>query len=205
MELAPHDIIQVKEVECLLSSIHEVPDWVNASLLTAPYVVVRRGPINDKFIPIGIRGKDRGQRLGHWIDKTQCARILKPYDLIEIAKKKNNIPSELVSIIRQLDLLFKAENIKWGIGGSFGFSIASDISMYNDNSDLDILLYPQDYFDPSYAQQLLVSISHCSRLRCDIQVQTSKGAFNLQDYATNDKILLKTDLSSNLVDAPFSW
>ena len=56
-----HDLLEI-DAERFLQGQSSVPAWVAESLRQTPFVVVRRGPVSEQEIPIGVRGAHRNER-----------------------------------------------------------------------------------------------------------------------------------------------
>jgi phosphoribosyl-dephospho-CoA transferase len=76
-----HDLLEI-DAERFLQAHSSVPAWVADSLRQAPFVVVRRGPVSDQEIPIGIRGEHRNERWAGGCHPSLVNEILTPQTLL---------------------------------------------------------------------------------------------------------------------------
>jgi phosphoribosyl-dephospho-CoA transferase len=76
-----HDLLEI-DAERFLRAHSSVPAWVAASLRQTPFVVVRRGPVSDQEIPIGIRGEHRNERWAGGCHPSLVNEILTPQTLL---------------------------------------------------------------------------------------------------------------------------
>ncbi len=187
----PHDIVKVKEGVSLDTL--SLPNWAYKSWQSSPYHVIRRAPIRDKMIPIGIRGTTRGERYGCYIPITWVEKIISPQSLVaERAwhhwQRATSFPRMFDAIERMSHILM---DIKWGIGGSIGYELTTGLPTITEQSDLDIILYPTRQFSTQTGTLWQEEAQNCT-IKVDIQVETSQGAFHLVEYLSGrDKILLK--------------
>lgn len=200
-----HDIIQLNQVDDILAKIDNLPDWVYKSLQNTPYVVVRRGLQSQDAIPVGVRGESRNQRYALEISQGYCKKIITPQTLVNFIEQSNAIDLALKESLICLKEIFKQKGITWGIGGSIGFSLASNKKVYNTNSDIDILFYPQTMLSRTDAKLLLESIEQKINSSVDIQVLLSSASFNLREYVLYDEVLLKTSTGVKIINTNKLW
>jgi phosphoribosyl-dephospho-CoA transferase len=77
MDIRVHDLLRINDIDHLITTSPK-PEWVHESLLHAPFVVVRRAPIQNGNIPIGIRGKSQGERFAAFLPKEAVAECVTP-------------------------------------------------------------------------------------------------------------------------------
>lgn len=200
-----HDIIQLNQVDNILAKIENLPDWVFKSLQNTPYVVVRRGLQSPNAIPVGVRGECRNQRYALEISQEYCKKIITSQTLVDSIEQSSAIDSTLKESLICLKEIFNHIGVNWGIGGSIGFSLASDRKVYNANSDIDILFYPQTMLFKKEAKLLLENIEQKIKSTVDIQVLLSNGSFNLKEYVLYDEVLLKTNIGVEIINTNKLW
>jgi phosphoribosyl-dephospho-CoA transferase len=161
-------------------------------LLHAPFVVVRRAPIQNGNIPIGIRGKSRGERFAAFLPKEAVAECLTPEQLAEqkgLKQSPRRFSMKALLALDFVDELFKSYDISWGPVGSVGFELASDVPTVTEMSDLDIVVRVP-YFFPVETAKKLVDELNKAPVRIDTQLETPNGAISLNEYARGDQFLL---------------
>jgi phosphoribosyl-dephospho-CoA transferase len=79
-----HDLLEI-DAERFLQAHPSVPAWVAESLRQTPFVVVRRGPISDQEISIGVRGAHRNERWAGGCHPSLVNEILTPRMLLDRA------------------------------------------------------------------------------------------------------------------------
>lgn len=186
--LLPHDIVKLAPQSFADS---QLPAWVKATQLL--YGTVRRGtPENKNSVLVGLRGEKRNQRFGCELSKTQILAVSHPWELTD----KHSFRQEVVCDYPAYQLYQTARQqlfgCRWGVGGSLGFELATDLAALRPGSDLDLLLYTDTKADlPDTAFQKAPDFFE----KVDIQVITAKGGFSLKEYlrAPDKKILLKTN------------
>lgn len=197
MELNPHDLIKIKDYKNLNIDFSNYA-WALEALKKSPFVVVRRAPILDKLIPIGIRGSLRSQRLAAFLPFSDIDNILSPTYIVEKKLwlenshiKNTNIYSSIEAIYK----IFKEYNLKWGICGSAGFELITKIPTVTENSDLDIMIKIEaadDSFSAASAKEIYQKLFDV-KVKTDVQIETPKGAIALAEYASEiNPILIRT-------------
>jgi phosphoribosyl-dephospho-CoA transferase len=183
-----HDIVKLdKEV---LDSIH-VPEWY--TLEEDVFATVRRGvPRNPSYLPVGLRGTERAQRFAFEAPCNMIKRTIHPWMLTNKESFRTATINTYPVYQQYLRARTLLRSVRWGVGGSLGFELATGQAAVKPTSDLDLLLYadtaaklPYDLFtqESDFFQNL------------DIQVITPQGGFALKEFLAqpNKKILLKTD------------
>ena len=79
-----HDLIRLREPTALTADA-PAPSWVEPALRRTPWVVVRRGPVRDGRMPVGVRGLTRSQRFAAFVAVAEIADRLSPEDLTVLA------------------------------------------------------------------------------------------------------------------------
>ncbi|MFG6150362.1 malonate decarboxylase holo-ACP synthase [Halobacillus sp. B23F22_1] len=207
MELTPHDLLRVIRTVDLLEA-SSTPDWVYQSLQEAPFVVVRRAPIKNGKVPIGVRGKDRAQRFGAYIDSKAILERIAPPDIVihekwELMKNSSTLPA--VMALDVVQKVMEENNLQWGPGGSVGFELVSGHPTVKESSDLDIILYLEKAISLDKASDFLYRLKNQLNISIDVQVETPYGAFSLKEFARGTlPLLLKTKEGAILVEDPWN-
>ncbi|KGR76252.1 malonate decarboxylase holo-ACP synthase [Ureibacillus sinduriensis] len=183
MEIKVHDIVRFEAMSDIENTIDQ-PGWVKDAPTAKNFGVVRRMPITDKIVPIGLRGNKREQRYGAFIHERNIIQVISPISLVgrvERLADRLYFPA-LLSIKEE----FKKYKLAWGPTGSVGFEIATSIQATTPSSDIDICLYLNEI-----ETELLVKLGNFLDgldRRIDVQVELpSIGAFLLNDYLKYNK------------------
>ncbi|CAG2157344.1 malonate decarboxylase holo-ACP synthase [Cupriavidus numazuensis] len=190
---APHDLLWLADARRALCGV-VLPDWVSLAALDTIPVVVRRDARRTGAIAIGLRGRSREERFGTWVSPVDVARVVTPMD-IAASRAWRHPELAALAAIRTLDAVadaLDARNIRWGVGGSAGFTLASGINVLHAQSDLDLLVYADHSLSLANAD-LLAALQDAGPARIDIQVDTPQGGFSFLEWRrTRGKVLLKT-------------
>ena len=211
-----HDLLEI-DAERFLQTHSSVPPWVAESLRQTPFVVVRRGPISDQDISVGVRGAHRNERWAGGCHPNLVNEILTPQALLSrvpalavtpaspaVAPAAAAVPSAAPALsrataipaLRTLSLLtqrWKALHSPWGPGGSVGFELATGRHIVTPQSDLDVVIYAHERMTVDEAR-LLRDSAQGLPAPIDIRVETPICGFSLAEYASRAPapILLRT-------------
>lgn len=205
MELNPHDLIKIKDYTNLNIDFSNY-SWSLDSLKKSPFVVVRRAPILNKLIPIGIRGGLRSQRLAAFLPFSDINSIFKPTYIVEKKLWLENSHIKNTNIyfsIETIHKIFEEYNLKWGICGSAGFELITKIPTITENSDLDIMIKIEaadKLFSAASAKELCQKLFNI-KVKTDVQIEISKGTIALTEYASEtNPILIRTINGPRLIN-----
>ena len=198
MQYRPHDLLWLNSEPVFTQQ----TDWLHQHWSLALPVVVRRDWRDDGAIPVGIRGKGRGQRAAGWVMPEQVVGYLPPETLATPAHIANS------PFARQAPLRAAAQLCQhnwpwvWGITGSSGFALATGQAVLHRDSDLDLLIrapvaIPREQL---FAWQQAVSQLAC---RADTQVETPCGGFSLNEWLRDGRVLLKTSTGPRNTQHPW--
>ncbi|MFC7395318.1 malonate decarboxylase holo-ACP synthase [Scopulibacillus cellulosilyticus] len=202
MELKTHDLLRLKDIDNIISY-SPIPDWVATSLRRAPFVVVRRAPLMKETVPIGIRGSTRSERFAAFLPYSNIKERFSPEKLVidrAWNRCERRIEMPALQVLPQVDhLLQDYPDITWGPGGSAGFELASGVHTVKLSSDLDLIFKQSRGLTVETAREIFKKLSDLP-VRVDVQIETSKGAVSLQEYAKGvSPILMKTENGPYLV------
>lgn len=195
----PHDLLWLNAAADLL----DVEDaWVETQWHCGLPVVVRRDISPRSDIPVGVRGLRRDQRAAGWVRPQAVARAVTPESL---AERQRLLHSPFVSqppVQAAISLTAFAWPWRWGITGSTGYALATEIPVLHADSDLDLLIRaPQPLTHDELRQwQAQVEKLPC---RADTQVETPLGAFALNEWLREGRALLKTAAGPQLTATPW--
>ena len=204
-----HDLLEI-DAERFLQAHPSVPAWVAESLRQTPFVVVRRGPISDREILIGVRGARRNERWAGGCHPSLVKQVLTPQRLLRRAAAAAMSPAAVAPAVTPEDLSRAAANpalrtlsllserwtaldIVWGPGGSVAFELATGRHVVTPQSDLDVVIYAHERMAVSEARLLRASTQGLPA-PIDIRVETPTCGFSLVEYASRAPapILLRT-------------
>lgn len=204
MDIKAHDLLHLSDISGLITT-HPEPEWVREALTLAPFAVVRRAPIKDGKIPVGIRGSSRSERFATFILEESIVNCITPESLVEQqlwkrSPRQHEVPA--LGCLDRVDEILKFNQIPWGPGGSVGFELASGIAVVTAISDLDIVIRPPRFLSMENAERILHEFSALP-VRIDAQIETPNGAISLIEYARGgSQILLRTMDGPRLVKNP---
>ena len=207
MEMNPHDLIRIKKEEDLLADL-PLPAWVSESLNLAPFVVVRRSHSPDGKIPVGVRGRERGQRFPAWLPEKKAVAVITPYKLMVSANSTRiNDPGAPAAIrsLRRITSLLQSTGYRWGPTGSVGFELAANTTTVKEDSDLDILIDLPEFVPILWATRLMEDLQRRTLVRMDVQLNTPQGSLALADYIGAEKVLVKGNSGPLLLDRNTLW
>ena len=207
MEMNPHDLIRIKKEEDLLADL-PLPAWVSESLNLAPFVVVRRSHSPDGKIPVGVRGRERGQRFPAWLPDKKAVAVITPYSLMVSANSNRiNDPGAPAAIrsLRRITPLLQNTGYRWGPTGSVGFELAANTTTVKEDSDLDILIDLPEFVPILSATRLMEDLQRRTLVRVDVQLNTPQGSLALADYIGAGKVLVKGNSGPLLLDRNTLW
>ena len=207
MEMNPHDLIRIKKEEDLLADL-PLPAWVSESLNLAPFVVVRRSHSPDGKIPVGVRGRERGQRFPAWLPEKKAVAVITPYKLMVSANSTRiNDPGAPAAIrsLRRITSLLQNTGYRWGPTGSVGFELAANTTTVKEDSDLDILIDLPEFVPILSATRLMEDLQRRTLVRVDVQLNTPQGSLALADYIGAGKVLVKGNSGPLLLDRNTLW
>ncbi|MFD1803993.1 malonate decarboxylase holo-ACP synthase [Mixta tenebrionis] len=195
----PHDLIWLSDPQALQG---ELPDWVAQQWQPTLPLVVRRDSHPAGLIAVGIRGIGRERRAAAWLPATAVARRVTPESLANVASLLRSVFVSQPPVQGAILLAQRAWPWQWGITGSCGYALATEVPVLHSGSDLDLLIRAPQPLAPekfqAWRQQLL-------RLPCraDTQVETPCGAFALNEWLRDGRALLKTNRGPRLVKDPW--
>jgi phosphoribosyl-dephospho-CoA transferase len=200
-----HDLLEV-EPERFLSRHASVLEWAAEGLRRVPFLVVRRGLIAEKGIPVGVRGPERNQRWAAFCEPGLVKSITTPSELLKrsvSAFRADSVPA-FCSLLLLKDR-WTGFDRPWGPGGSVGFELATGSHVAKPESDLDIVIYADGRITIDEAKYLCGLTSGLPSA-IDIRVETQTCGFSLKEYASQGSapILLRTPYGVELGSIPWS-
>jgi phosphoribosyl-dephospho-CoA transferase len=186
-----HDLILLRSSTIFPACLAQ-PSWVNTALGKAPWVTVRRAAARTGEVAVGVRGNDRHQRWGGFVDRSE---------ILEIATVDQLRPCTLDSSRRSLPALRALECIQhqlrsiqlnWGPTGSVGFELATGRPSTRWESDLDLVIYAPERLERERAREIAAKTTK-QPAKIDMRVETPCCGFSLEEYvnARSSPILLR--------------
>jgi phosphoribosyl-dephospho-CoA transferase len=179
------------------------PSWVDPVIVGSPWAVVRREPVSDNLLAVGVRGAGRQQRWGTLVRRNHVSLVLRPQQLRTslVPEERSYMPA--FQALRFVEAVLPSE-LEWGPGGSVGFELASGIPVVTMQSDLDLVMRSLVPFDRDSARFLWRQIA-TAPAKVDVLVETGRGGFWLQEYALGEsnRVLVRTDQGPMLTDDPW--
>ena len=196
----PHDLLWLRHSDAL-AAIKE--SWVSQFWHPDLPVVVRRDHRESGLIPVGVRGERREQRAAGWISPADIVRMVTPERLAEQTWLLDS-PFTAYAPVRAAIVL--SETLwpwHWGITGSTGYALATQRPTLHAASDLDLVIRAPEPLPRDALQQWLTQTDALD-CRVDTQVETPSGAFALNEWLREGRVLLKTDTGPILTASPWS-
>lgn len=197
----PHDLLWLTE-SAALEGVSE--EWVASQWRLVLPVVVRRDVNHEGRIPVGVRGMRRDQRAAGWVNAAKIKRVISPESL---ASRDLLINSPFVSmppVQGAIQLTLREWPWIWGITGSVGYALATEVPVLHADSDLDLIIRSPERVE---REALLEWQQVAGQLLCraDTQIETPHGAFALNEWLRNGRVLLKTNSGPQLVTDPWAF
>lgn len=195
----PHDLLWLSESNALEGVSEE---WVASQWRPQLPVVVRRDVNIDARIPVGVRGMRRDQRAAGWVNAAKIKRVVSPESL---ASRELLMKSPFVSmppVQGAIQLALREWPWIWGITGSVGYALATEVPVLHADSDLDLIIRCPERVE---REALLEWQQVIGQLLCraDTQIETPLGAFALAEWLRDGRVLLKTSSGPHLVTDPW--
>lgn len=195
----PHDLLWLSESNALEGVSEE---WVASQWRPQLPVVVRRDVNIDARIPVGVRGMRRDQRAAGWVNAAKIKRVVSPESL---ASRELLMKSPFVSmppVQGAIQLALREWPWVWGITGSVGYALATEVPVLHADSDLDLIIRCPERVE---REALLEWQQVIGQLLCraDTQIETPLGAFALAEWLRDGRVLLKTSSGPHLVTDPW--
>ena len=196
---APHDLLRI-DAHALDDA--TLPAWARASLAHTPWVVVRRACASDT-IPVGIRGNTRAERHGTRVARAHVCGVVTPASLVaHIPQDANARPIHRAA--RALRDAANGARLTLGLGGSYGFELATGSIVTHAASDIDAIVGAADRaIDRSTLRGFAMAcdaIEIATGVRIDVEVALPRGGAALRDaIGTATSLLVKTAVGPVLV------
>jgi phosphoribosyl-dephospho-CoA transferase len=202
-----HNLLRVRDPMALTVD-NSAPEWVAAVLRQTPWVVVRRGYLQDASIPVGVRGMTRTQRFATLLAIAEITEQVSPEELTDFRSvfqptRRDAVPA--LAALARIAPLLEHRGYRWGPAGSVGFELATGAAITTASSDLDVILRQAHRLEPHDADALLAAlIEAAAPARIDVLVETPHGGISLADLAARPThVLVRTPHGARLVVDPW--
>ena len=145
-------------------------------------LAVRRAPIKNELIPVGVRGKNRSERFAAFAHAAAVVQCVSPEDLASCQawrEAREEIPA--LHALPKIHLALQALGLSWGPVGSVGFELATAFPAANCSSDLDLIIRLSGALVPRLAEKVVEAIEDAGT-RVDVLLETAAGAIALAEY-----------------------
>ncbi|GAB7524443.1 malonate decarboxylase holo-ACP synthase [Paraburkholderia sp. 2C] len=201
----PHDVLRLRRLPA-----HDgEPAWVREAFLRAPFAVVRRAGSSPGFVPVGLRGANRAQRYGTWVEDAAVEFAVPPEALVsrEPASGREGLPAfAVLAELRRAPC--SLGQYVWGPAGSVGFELATGVPTATGSSDLDLLIRAPERLDHATAGRLLAELlafAQRADVRVDAQLETPAGGVALAELARGTShVMARANSGASLVADPWA-
>lgn len=184
-----------------------LPPWAQAALISAPWVVARRARSRDGLIPIGVRGRQRAERLAAWLHPDAVLECLTPPELAARSAWRGSARparSPALASLEAVAALMRRHELIWGPCGSVGFELASGVATVTTESDLDLMVEARTALPRALAAELRAGLGELP-VRADVLLEGPQGAVSLEEYAhARVPLLLRTADGPRFVRDPWA-
>jgi phosphoribosyl-dephospho-CoA transferase len=197
-----HDLLWISKNTELLSL--GPPVWVADALTQSPVVVVRRAEAPAGFIAVGIRGSSREQRHAAFLREDDVLACTTPESLATEQvwyESSATLPLALLHALERVSEFSKRNHLVWGPIGSVGYQLATGMRTTSAKSDLDMLVWCDDFLSHTCLHAL--HAIHPGPVRVDVILEGPAGAVALEEYLQGRPALIKTVRGPRI--AAFTW
>lgn len=195
----PHDLIWPADAQALQG---DLPDWVAQQWRPSLPLVVRRDRHPAGLIAVGIRGMGRERRAAAWLPAAAIVRCVTPESLVDLPQLLRSVFVSQPPVQAAILLAQQKWPWRWGITGSCGYALATEVPVLHSSSDLDLLIRAPQALPPAAFQAWQQQLARLP-CRADTQVETPYGAFALSEWLRDGRALLKTNSGPRLVSDPW--
>lgn len=205
MNADAHDLLEAVRGDAVVADV-AIPDWVVQRLTHSRFVVVRRAARREGYLPIGVRGNERGERFAAWLAPQHVATRITPESLGDWRALPVTAPGSArlphFAVLDRVAVVMRAHELAWGPVGSIGYELASGFAAVTHASDIDVIVRATSELPRACARLLVAELGELP-IRIDVQIEFPFGAVALAEYAARDRVLLRTADGPRLVDDPW--
>ena len=199
-----HDLLHIDAHGLIADSVSQ-PAWVRETLISCPWLVVRRGQAPVGHIAVGVRGAMRSERWAGFCGERLIKKVVRPQELL-MSHASNSIPrTPALRVLREISERWAELALPWGPVGSVGFELATGRMVTTEASDLDVVIRASQRITIDYARWLF-DRTLGFEAKVDVRVETSACGFSLEEYviAGASQILLRCKDGERLGRDPWS-
>jgi phosphoribosyl-dephospho-CoA transferase len=200
-----HDLLQIEE-DSLIANSTAQPPWVGETLMSCPWVVVRRGQAPAGQVAVGVRGATRGERWGGFCGERLIRKIVQPAELLVLGRRSTDIRlTPALNALQEVFERWRGLTLPWGPTGSVGFELASGRQVTTEASDLDLVIRAPTPITVEQARSLWDRVTGL-QTKVDVRVETPGCGLSLDEYAcaSSARILLRYSDGLRLGDDPWA-
>ncbi|WP_286346831.1 malonate decarboxylase holo-ACP synthase [Frondihabitans sucicola] len=181
-----------------------LPPWVLRDRESAWGVVRRQSARADGGAALGLRGRERSERVAVEVTTSDILEVVAPEELITrpLSGTVNPGLARALSVLSSVDPQ-KLGGLVWGPTGSAGFELATGIPAVRETSDLDMILRADRPVTREVAGRILHFLLTLP-CRVDCLLEIGRGAVALAEWAAGDGgVLLRTPSGPVLTKNPW--
>ena len=200
-----HDLLQI-DTHALTADSLPQPTWVRETLISCPWVVVRRGQAPDGQTAVGVRGARRSERWAGFCGERLIKKIVRPEELLVMSQSPTHIHrTRALKALQEVIERWQGLSLPWGPTGSVGFELATRHQVTTETSDLDLAIRTTNRIDTERASFLWDRLAGL-QAKVDVRMETLTCSFSLKEYAraSSGRILLHYPDGLRLGDDPWS-
>ncbi|WP_155287507.1 malonate decarboxylase holo-ACP synthase [Lacticaseibacillus zhaodongensis] len=204
--LAPHTLIRLSS-RAALTAAGALPEWAEAMLKEAPYVIVRRGAQVDRY-PVGLRGYQKSERFAAFVTADGYSDPVTPQQALTLLPQLDPVRAQLPAFQKLVQLQPLLQDFDWGVGGSLQFELVTGLKMARPGSDVDVIMNrPAQPLSYAAALRLVQQLQVIAGAHADIQVVHGQDGFSLEEYAQqrDRQIMMKTANGPQLTANPWHF
>ena len=187
-----HDLLQIDAHALIADSVPQ-PTWARETLISCPWVVVRRGQATVGQIAVGVRGATRSERWASFCGERLIKKVVRPDELLTHSYASTSIPrTPALRVLREMNERWAKLALPWGPVGSVGFELATRRPVTTETSDLDVVIRASQRIKIDHARWLFDRTVGLE-VKVDVGVETPACGFSLEEYviAGSSGILLR--------------
>jgi phosphoribosyl-dephospho-CoA transferase len=181
-----------------------LPPWVLRDQESAWGVVRRQSARADDGVALGLRGRERSERVAVEVSTGDILEVVAPEDLVA-RPLRDTVNPGLARALSALSSVTpgKLGGLAWGPTGSAGFELATGIRAVRETSDLDMILRADQSVAREVARGILQFVLTLP-CRVDCLLEAGRGAVALAEWAADDgSVLLRTPDGPVLTNDPW--
>jgi phosphoribosyl-dephospho-CoA transferase len=198
-----HDLLLL-EADSVSAGDEAKPDWVTSFPGPNLWVVVRRASAPAGLVAVGLRGINRQQRWGGFVEISGIKTRVRPSQLSSDMARRTPLAVPALAALAWIEGQLEKSALDWGPVGSVGFELATGLQVVTAISDLDIALFAPVRFTRDAARELWGLMS-AAPAKVDVRVETPYCGFSLEEYARErtGQVLVRLPASRRLAADPW--